>query len=191
MEQNKEMTAQQSLSIIAENLNNSRRDILRGSAKHFILWGVILTVFSLAIYLGWHFSGDPRWNFLWFAMPLIGYLLASILGKKDQGIPKSELSRMIGGTWTAYGAFAICLSVIAVFIVPMHITLLIVIILGLAECISGVLLKNWPIIIAGFILGVGGAVFAMLVKSEAQLLIFTLGGALLAITGLIVKHQYK
>ena len=84
-----------------------------------------------------------------------------------------------------------CISAIAVFAVPMHITLIIVIILGLAECISGVLLKNWPIIIAGFILGVGGAVFAMLVKSEAQLLIFTVGGALLAITGLIVKHQYQ
>mgnify|MGYP006873193609 FL=1 len=191
MEQNKEMTAQQSLSIIAENLNNSRRDILRVSAKYFILWGIVLTILSLVIYFGWHFSSDPRWNFLWFAMPLIGYPLATILGKKDQGMPKSELSRMIGGTWTAYGAFAMCISAIAVFAVPMHVTLVIVIILGLAECISGVLLKNWPIIIAGFILGVGGAVFAMLVKSEAQLLIFTLGGALLAITGLIVKHQYK
>ena len=56
---------------------------------------------------------------------------------------------------------------------------------------SGVLLKNWPIIIAGFLLGVGGAVFAMLVKGEAQLLIFTLGGVLLLVTGLIMKLQYK
>ena len=56
---------------------------------------------------------------------------------------------------------------------------------------SGVLLKNWPIIIAGFLLGVGGAVFAMLVKGEAQLLIFTLGGILLLVTGCIMKLQYK
>ena len=52
-------------------------------------------------------------------------------------------------------------------------------------------LKNWPIIIGGFLLGVGGAVFAMLVKSEAQLLIFTLGGVLLLVTGFIMKLQYK
>ena len=191
MEQNKEMTAQQSLSIIAETLNNSRRDILRSSSKYFILWGIILTILSLAIYLSWHLSGNPAWNFLWFAMPAIGYPLAALLGKKDRGLPKSELGRMIGGTWTAFGAFALCLSAIAVFAVPMHVTLIIVIILGLAESMSGVILKNWPIITAGFILGVGGAVFAMLVESEAQLLIFTLGGALLAITGLIVKYQYK
>ena len=63
--------------------------------------------------------------------------------------------------------------------------------LGLAESVSGVVLKNWPIIICGFILGVGGAAVAVLWKSEAQLLLFTLGGALLVVTGLIVKSQYK
>ena len=191
MEQNKEMTAQESLSIIAETLNNSRRDILRGSAKYFMLWGDLLTATSLVIYLLWHFTGKPQWNFLWFAMPLIGYPLAALMGKHNKAVPQNEVSKMLGGVWSVFGTFAIALSAIAVSLVPMHVTLIIVIILGLAECISGVLLKNWPIIIAGFILGVGGAVFAMLVKSEAQLLIFTLGGALLAITGLIVKHQYK
>ena len=191
MEQNKEMTAQESLSIIAETLNNSRRDILRGSAKYFMLWGDLLTATSLVIYLLWHFTGTPQWNFLWFAMPLIGYPLAALMGKHNKAVPQNEVSKMLGGVWSVFGTFAIALSAIAVSLVPMHVTLIIVIILGLAECISGVLLKNWPIIIAGFILGVGGAVFAMLVKSEAQLLIFTLGGALLAITGLIVKHQYK
>ena len=68
---------------------------------------------------------------------------------------------------------------------------IIVIILGLAECMSGVLLKNWPIIICGFLLGVCGAVFAMLVQNEAQLLIFTLGGVLLVVTGLVMKLQNK
>ena len=73
----------------------------------------------------------------------------------------------------------------------MRVSLIIVIIMGLAECMSGALLKNWPIIIAGFFLGVGGAVFAMLVDSDAQLLIFTLGGVLLLVTGFIMKLQYK
>lgn len=191
MEQNKEMTAHESLSLIAQTLNNSRRDILRSSSKYFILWGAILTFLSLTIYGCWHFTGNPSWNLLWFAMPLIGYPLASLIGKKDKGLPKSELGSMTGWVWTVFGAFSISLSAIAVFLVPMHVTLIIVIILGLAESISGVLLKNWPIIIAGFILGVGGAVMAALIKSEAQLLLFTLGGVLLAITGLIVKSQYK
>ena len=184
MEQNKEMTAQKSLQIISETFNNSRKEILRGSAKYFMLWGTLLTVVSLVIYLLWHLTGKPEWNFLWFAMPVIGYPIAALMGQ-------NEVSKMLGNVWGVFGVFAITLSIIAIFLVPMRISLIIVIIMGLAECMSGVLLKNWPIIIAGFLLGVGGAVFAMLVKGEAQLLIFTLGGVLLLVTGLIMKLQYK
>ena len=185
------MTAQESLQLISESFNKSRKDILRNSAKYFILWGALLTITSLASYLFWHFTGKPQWNFLWFAMPLIGTPLAALIGKHNEAIPQNEVSKLLGGVWSVFGTFSVTLSAIAVFLVPMHITLIIVIILGLAECISGVMLKNWPIIIAGFLLGIGGAVFALLVKSEAQLLIFTLGGVLLLVTGLIMKLQYK
>ena len=65
MEQNKEMTAQQSLRIISETFNKSRKDILSNSAKYFMLWGALLTVVSLVIYLLWHLSGKPEWNFLY------------------------------------------------------------------------------------------------------------------------------
>jgi len=191
MEQNKEMTAQESLQLISESLNKSRNDILRNSAKYFVLWGILLTATSLAIYLLWHFTGKPQWNFLWFAMPVIGYPLAALVGKSNAPIPQNEVSKMLGGVWSVFGTFSLALSAIAVFVVPMHVTLIIVIILGLAECISGILLKNWPIIIAGFLLGVGGAIFALLVRNEAQILIFTLGGVLLLVTGIIMKLQYK
>lgn len=191
MEQDKEMTAQRSLQLISETFNNSRKEILRGSAKYFMLWGALLTVVSLVIYFLWHLTGKPEWNFLWFAMPVIGYPIAALMGKYSKAIPQNEVSKMLSSVWGVFGAFAITLSLIALFLIPMRVTLIIVIILGLAECISGALLKNWPTIIGGFLLGVGGAVFALLVNGEAQLLIFTLGGVLLLATGCIVKLQYK
>ena len=190
IERNEEMTAAKSLSLITETLNNSRRDILRNNSKYFVLWGCLLTVMSLAIYLLWHFTGSPKWNFLWFAMPL-GYIIAAVMGRHDKGMPQNEIGRILGNIWAVFGVFSVCISVIAVSWVPLHVTLLIVVMLGIAESISGAVLKNWPVIIAGFILGVGGALVAVLVKSEAQLLLFTLGGVLLAATGLTVKYQYR
>ena len=191
MEQNNEMSAQQSLQIITETFNKSRKGILRNSAKYFLLWGALLTAISLVIYLLWNLTGKPQWNFLWFAMPVIGYPLAALRGKYDVAVPQDEVSKMLTGVWRVFGGFAITLSALAIFLVPMNVSLIIVIILGLAECMSGVLLKNWPIIVCGFLLGVGGAVVAMLVKSEAQLLIFTLGGILLLVTGALMKLQNK
>ncbi|MBR3652610.1 MAG: hypothetical protein IKN60_01505 [Bacteroidales bacterium] len=191
MEQNNNLTAQQSLQIISETFNNSRKGILRNSAKYFMLWGALLTVTSLVVYLLWHFTGKPQWNLLWFAMPAIGYPAAALLGRSDAAVPQNEVSKMLSSVWGVFGAFAVTLSAIAVALVPMNVSLIIVILFGLAECVSGALLKNWPITICGFLLGVGGAVVAMLVKSEAQLLIFTLAGILLLVTGFIMKLQYK
>ena len=191
MELNNELTAQDSLRVITETLNNNRRAILRNGAKYFILWGALLTVFSLVIFALWHCTGNPVWNWLWFAMPIVGYPLATILRKQETVVPKNILGTMIGQTWAIYGLFAIVISAIAVFFVPMHITLLIVLLMGFAEAISGLLLKNWPILVAGIVLGIGGAVGAMLLKGAEQHLLFTLGGVLLMVTGAIVNRQYK
>lgn len=190
-EQNKEMTAQESLDLISEMLNNNRRCILQNSAKHFILWGALLLVFSIAIYELLHVTRDLHWNLLWFAMPVLGFPLARLLGKKGTVVPQNVISGQLHYIWLAYCAFAVVISIVAMFEMPSCITLLLVALLGFAECSSGLLLKNRPIIIGGFILGVGGAVVAMLVRSEAQLLVFAAGGLILAATGLIVKRQYQ
>ncbi len=190
-EQNKEMTAQESLNLISEMLNNNRRCILQNSAKHFILWGALLLVFSIVIYELLHVTRDLRWNLLWFAMPVIGFPLVRLLGKKETAVPQNVISSQLHYIWLAYCVFALVTSIVAMFEMPSCITLLLVLLLGFSECLSGLLLKNWPIIIGGFILGVGGAVVAMLVRSEAQLLVFAAGGLILVATGLIVKRQYQ
>lgn len=186
----KEMTAQESLNMINEMLNNSRRSILHNSGKYFILWGILLSVFSLIIYALWHYTGSPDWNLMWILM-LLGYPIAHQLDKKDIDIPQNLISKQIGKVWLAYGIFAFALSAISFVIAPHSLSLILVVILGFTECISGILLKNWPIIIGGFILGVGGAIGATMLKSEAQLLLFTLGGILLIVTGIIIKQNYK
>lgn len=117
IERNEEMTAEESLSLIAETLNNSRRDILRNNSKYFVLWGCLLTIMSLAIYLLWNFTGSPKWNFLWFVMPL-GYLIAAVMGRHDKGMPQNEIGRILGNIWTVFGVFSVCISAIAVFGFP-------------------------------------------------------------------------
>ena len=189
--ENKEMTAQESLGIITEMMNNSRRAILQNSAKHFILWGALLIVMSLVIYELIHVTHAPIWNLLWFAMPLIGFPMAHFIGKSKVALPQNIISKQLHGIWLAYCAFAVVISAVFMFIAPQNLTLVIILAFGFAECVSGITLKNWAIIVGGFILGIGGAIAAIILRSEAQLLLFTLCGVILMITGFIVKSQNK
>ncbi|MBQ6185331.1 MAG: hypothetical protein IJK48_05635 [Bacteroidales bacterium] len=205
MEQNKEMTAQESLNLISETMNNSRKEIVRNSGKYFVLWGVLLTVFSLLVYILWKTTGKPAWNNLWFALPIIGYPL-SIWAKNKEKDSRAEnfISRINGGIWGTFGVFACSVALFSVlysqfFDSPLTTIVLgvtlspqIVLLFGMAETISGITLKNWTIKIAGWITGIGGlAIFYIAQVGAEQMLIFTFAGIVLTATGLIVKHQYK
>lgn len=210
-EQNREMTAEESLSLITETLNSSRKEITHRSGKYYILWGTLLTLFSLIIYLLWKLTDREAWNCLWFAMPIIGFLLARLMSRKDtETHVQNDVSRITQGIWSAFGIFA---SVVAVFTIAYSyvgdgaldlgrtiramvsvasLTAEIVLLFGLAESICGVALKNWAMKIAGFVTGIGGlAIYYITGAAEEQLFIFTFAGLVLMATGLLVKRQYR
>ncbi len=205
MEQNKEMTAQESLKLISETMNNNRKEIVRNSGKYFFLWGVLLTIFSLLVYFLWKTTGRAVWNNLWFALPAIGYPLSRWLKGKD-GAARAEnfVSRINGGIWGTFGLFACSVALFMVLygllgssqltaiVLGSTLTAQIVLLFGMAETISGIALKNWAIKIAGWVTGIGGlAIFYLTQAGAEQMFIFTFAGIVLATTGLIVKHQYK
>ena len=205
MEQNKEMTANESLALITETLNNNRKEITRRGGKFFILWGILLAFFSLLVYALWKSTGHAYWNNLWFAMPLVGYPLARMIRSKEKpAVATNVVSRIVSGIWTSFGVFACSVAAFTVLlttvgdhplvsiVVGAGLTVNIVLLFGLAETISGVALKNWAIKIAGFVTGIGSVVIYYLTgATKEQMFIFTLAGLVLVATGLIVKRQNR
>jgi hypothetical protein len=64
-------------------------------------------VFSLIVYFLWKYTDNATWNFLWFAMPVIGFLAARLgLGKKQEGKVSNDVSRITRGIWSTFGIFA-------------------------------------------------------------------------------------
>ncbi|MBR6363248.1 MAG: hypothetical protein IKR88_08220 [Bacteroidales bacterium] len=197
MEQNNELSARQSLDLITETLNRSRKEITRVNGKYFILWGILMTVFSLVVCYFWRISGKAQWNILWFAMPLVGYPFVYHMSKKDEKLPSNMVSKIIKGIWTLYGIFACSMATVCMVIAStftetssMGVTPALVLLFGIAESISGIVLKNWFIIIGGWIIGIGGVIIYYLSGVNAeQMLIFAFAGIILALTGVIVKRQ--
>lgn len=186
------MTPEQSLKLINDTLNSNCKAIARKSGSTFILWGILLAVTSLVIYLLWNWTGSPAWNLLWFMMPAIGFPVGSVLKKKREKTPDTFVSRTIGYLWMAFCVFSIVFGLDASFLTPINISLVIILIFGFCLTSTGILLRNWPIILAGAISGTAGAMNAVeLAPYPSQLLIFTVAGAILILTGLYVKYIKK
>ena len=205
MEQNKEMTAQESLQLITETINNSRKDILCSNAKYYVLWGALLMLFSILVYVLWKATGHAYWNNLWFVMPLAGFPLAKWMKKKsDSGRSENVISRITGGIWLMFGIFAcsvaafhllftsITTNPIGVIAVGTSLSAQIILLFGMAEAISGVALKNRTVMIAGCLTGIGGlALYYGFGLGEEQMFLFTFAGLVLLVTGFLVKLQYR
>ena len=205
MEQNKEMTAQESLKLISETLNKNRQEIVRHGGKYFIMWGILLAVFSVLIYFLWKTTGRAVWNNLWFGLPIIGFALSYFLKNKEKVVSaENEITRMNSGIWGTFGIFACSVALFSVLygifgnsplgaiVAGAGLTANIVLLFGMAETISGIALKNWVIKVAGYVTGIGGmAIYFLTGVNEEQLLIFTFAGLILAATGLIIRYQYK
>ena len=205
MEQNKEMTAQESLQLITETLNNSRKDILRSNAKYYMIWGALLTLFSLAIYILWKSTGHAYWNLLWFAMPLVGFPMDKWIGSREE-VVRSEnvISRITRGIWLTFCIFSCSVALfnilfslvntspIGAIAVGTSLSAQIILLFGMAETITGVALKNWTIKIAGVLTGIGGlALYYGIGLFEEQMPLFTFAGVVLLVTGILVKRQNR
>ena len=186
MEAENKFTPERSLALINETLEGNRRAVLAGSGKFFLLWGAVLIVFSLAVWLCWSRTGNPVWNLLWIGMPLAGYPAAAALARKSV-VPQSFITRLLGAVWGVFAFFAFSVSGLASAF-PIPLTLVIIVLLGLAESVSGVILKSWTVIIAGAVVGLGGACAAGALATAAdQVLVFTGAAVVLALTGLVIK----
>ncbi len=210
-EKAKAMTAEESLSLISETLNSSRKEITRRSSKYYLLWGALLTIFSLMVYFLWKYTDRAAWNCLWFAMPVIGWIVERALrGKGEQTNVQNDVSRITGGIWATFGVFACAVAAftlaysyvsdgalelgraIRAMVSVASLTAEIVLLFGLAESACGVALKNWVMKVAGFVTGIGGlAIYYITGAAEEQLFIFTFAGLVLVATGLVIKSQYK
>ena len=198
------LSAENSLRIIAETIERSRRTITKNSGKPLILWGVLVALFSLIIWGLWTKTGSPAWNFLWFAMSAIGFVCMKTLFRNREKVPETEVSRMLGKIWMWFGIFAtgfFALVWVAWGIrsltgvegtLRVDLTLIILLMMGLGGTLSGAVLENKVVTASALIATTFAALFLMVMPTGSPLRILSfaiLGVFALIIPGIILQKQ--
>lgn len=204
METMENMTAERSLEIITKSIEQSRRDIERGSWKSMCLWGTAVTVIALAVsYLWANTSMGPAANIVWIVMALVALVLLWIEHKKPRK-PATFLSRILNDVWSSMGIMAGSLGLTCgllsafmphtqpvsgtVILVP--ITPTIILFMSLAGMITGRVLRSAPITVCCFISGLAGSLLAIAFHGPTEMVV--LAGCCvvgLIIPALIIKSR--
>jgi hypothetical protein len=215
MENQENMSAERSIEIIKEMVENTRKRIMADAWKPMFYWGVATTVIAVAVYFIWKFTGSSLANCLWALVCLLFF----IRFPKSEGsgtIPDNTLSKGLGQVWKNFGILAVTMSIAMgiMFIIlakyssasgssglseqakmtyvamSSSIVAIYALLGGLATMITGGMLKSGIIQICGFIVAVAGSVVSYMFHGPEQMLI--LAGCfivVLIIPSLVIKNQ--
>ncbi len=156
---NKTLTPEESLKVISDMIAQSRRKFEKNCGMPLLISGIIVCSVAAATYMALHFTGNPRWNFLWFACAIIFPVMELQERRRMKSHGKTILDAVYGYIWAAYGIMAILHAALCLLTgIPEIITICNLAMLGLSSAITGLVMKNNVITICGFLTGIASVV---------------------------------
>ena len=172
MEENSNLTAERSLEIITQQIEQSRRDVSKTTAQSLYIAGIcimctaVLVAIINIITMSQGMIGIG--HLLWFLLPFIILKLSRKYTKDSARTPVNFVGSMIAKTWITFGYFAIGFFVIALvwsFVAPrflqpsefvvsqIRVAPVIVLLMGMAITMTGHILRQRWLITFGIVAG--------------------------------------
>ncbi|MEG0806816.1 MAG: hypothetical protein RR410_00530 [Alistipes sp.] len=187
----KQMEAAESFALISRMIENTRNKMERNAGRPFLIWGYTTVIFTLLVCGLIIYTQDPRWNYLWFGLPIVGGLGMYLTRRaKTEEHAYTFVDRVIGHVWLVLGLaawFTATLSMLAIAQPP--ILFLIVLLMGIGTTTTGLIIRFTPASIGGFI-GIILAPLMLVVANEwAPALFIVAFVAMMIIPGHILNYK--
>ncbi|MGI6222040.1 MAG: hypothetical protein ACOYJG_00350 [Prevotella sp.] len=208
MNENSNMTAERSLEIISQMVENTRQRVEVNGWKPMLYWGLVTITLALVVgYLWQNTKMGPAANLLWI-LESVGAIYPLFNRSKQPAQPTTYLSKSIGTIWKwlgiICGLLAIiwsCLGTLHAYLPPLpwvnnHFIIpivgIVVMLMGLGSTITGSLLKIRSIMACGVITAVLGGTLGLIIIGPQQMLFLALCiFVALVIPALIIRKNDK
>lgn len=188
--EDRKLEAAESLELIGRMIENTRSRIVRNSGRPLLAWGYATVLTTLVVWGAVVGFQDPRWNFLWLLLPVLGWLLMWLTrGKRTEGEARTFVDRVIGNVWFVMGLTAMFVSLLTLFTpIRLPILFIILLIMGMGTTVTGLIIRFMPAV-AGGAAAIVLAPLTMLVGNMWQPLLFIVGFVVMMIVpGHILNH---
>ena len=195
--ENNELTAERSLAIITEQIEQSRKAVSKSTGQALYVAGLSMMGMSIVIAITNYMTKTPLGHLLWFLLPLI-IIWAQKKNKEREHAPVSLIGTLVGKTWWTFATFTLVFFLITIIWnsvaarlyqpdaymqLRIRVTPIIVLLMGMTVTITGHILRSRWLVVFGFIAGIGtclwewlgisSALFTHLVGSPSQFALVT------------------
>lgn len=204
--EDKKLTEKESLEVITSMIARTKQRYL-GSGNILLMWGYLVCAVSILVWALLASTHQAVWNWLWFAIPVIGSPISTIMARKERrefgAVTYSD--KVTARLWIIFGISEIVLSLICLSMAlfgeincwsaMLVYTLLVA---PCAEIAQGLVIKENSLIVGGIIGLVAGMITVCCVAGNIPLyanwfmplFVFT-WIVMMVIPGHIINHKSK
>ena len=171
--EDKVLTEKESLDLISQMIRNTRSRLEDNSGIPFLIWGYTTVIVAVVVWSLVTTSGNYLWHWLWFAIPVFGGTLWLLHNKKQLNNRSRVITfvdRAISHVWMVFGIASFMISIIS-FLTYIPILFIVLLTMGMATAITGLIIRFKPIIFSGFI-GILFSPRCVIVRDTSSILIF-------------------
>ena len=182
--EDRKLDAAESLALIGRMIENTRSRMVRNAGRPVLAWGYATAATLIAVWAAVSCTGDVRWNYLWFMLPLLGgALMYFTRPKAAEGSVHTYVDRVLDLIWSVIGPATLLIST------PVACTVLLMI--GLGTTINNLIIGFKPGV-AGGIAGIVLASVSLVVTGNWHAGLFLAAFVLMTIIpGHILNYRYR
>ena len=191
--EDRKLDAAESLALIGRMIENTRSRMVRNAGRPFLAWGYATAATLIAVWAAVSCTGDVRWNYLWFMLPLLGgTLMYFTRPKAAEGSVHTYVDRVLDLIWSVIGPATLLISTLAIcFVVRFPVAFTVLLMIGLGTTINNLIIGFKPGV-AGGIAGIVLASVSLVVTGNWHAGLFLAAFVLMTIIpGHILNYRYR
>jgi len=102
----KVLSEKESLQLITQMIRTTQ-DGMQQRGTEMLLWGYLTVICSAVVSAACILTGNPEWNWLWFAIPVIGFPASYLMCRGRQKPVTTYIDRVIAVVWQVIGLMLI------------------------------------------------------------------------------------
>lgn len=151
--EDKTLNSQESLELITRMIAETRGKLERGGGTILLIWGYTTILVSAAVLISVNLTQNYLWQWLWWAIPVIGYTLMYLFLRNKPKPVRTYIDKFISNIWITIGIVALIFPIVGMFsaiahpiIIPFE-----ALMLSVGVIITGMTIKFKTLTVCGFI----------------------------------------